>query len=501
MTRKFQKNDIVQIRIEDVGNGGEGIGKADGYTVFVKNAVPGDLVEARIIKAKKNYGYGRIEEIKEPSKDRTQPKCPLAQKCGGCQLQFLSYPAQLEYKQNKVKNDLIRIGGFDKEMIEELTEPIIGMENPLRYRNKAQFPVGLDEVTGKLSAGFYAPHSHRIIPCRDCLLGIEQNRDVLDVILEWMRENHVSAYDEKTGKGIVRHILIRYGFQSKEMLICLVINKKKLPAADKLISKLTENDTLKRYLKGITCSINTKNTNVILGDNMHVLWGNGYILDEIGGIRFRISPLSFYQVNPVQTEKLYGKVLEYAGLTGNETVWDLYCGIGTISLFLAKEAKKVYGVEIIPAAVEDAKRNATLNGFENTEFFVGKAEDAAGKLYEDPEAKADVVVVDPPRKGCDQALLNTILKMAPERIVYVSCDPATLARDLKILCGKDYQLRKVQAIEQFSMTIHVESCVLLERVSSRKADSYVKLNKKMEDYYRIKDSADAGKCGGVTENE
>ena len=512
MQRTFQKNDIVQVRIEDVGNSGEGIGKAEGYTLFVKNAVLGDLLEAKIIKAKKNYGYGRIEKILEPSANRVEPVCPIAGQCGGCQMQFLSYEAQLEYKQNKVRNDLIRIGGFDEGLIRKLMDPIIGMDKPFRYRNKAQFPIGyaldsnresrnmqpdhteIKKSTGRQEkkswsefgrkadvaliksgdrgtkvpvAGFYATHSHRIIPCDDCHLGIAENKEILDKILEWMQENHVSAYDEVRGKGTLRHVLIRYGFHSKELILCLVVNKKKVPAAAQLVEKLKIIQNSGYILKGITYSVNTEKTNVILGDNMQVLWGQGYITDEIDGIQFQISPLSFYQVNPAQTEKLYGKALEFAGLTGKEIVWDMYCGIGTISLFLAQKARKVYGVEIVPAAIEDAKRNAALNGITNAEFFVGKAEDAAAKLFAEEDARADVVVVDPPRKGCDQALLDTILKMAPEKVVYVSCDPATLARDLKILCAKDYALKKVQAVDQFPQTTHVETVCSLHRIEKK----------------------------------
>lgn len=455
---KFQKNDVVIIRIEDMSQTGEGIGKADGYTLFVKDTVIGDLAEVKIVKAKKNYGFGRLMRIVEPSGKRVVPVCPIARQCGGCQLQMLDYGEQLRFKEDKVRNDLMRIGGFEDVPM----EPIIGMEQPFRYRNKAQFPVGCDRE-GKAVAGFYAGRTHTIIPCRDCVLGAEANGEILSGILGWMEENHIPAYDEMSGEGLVRHVLIRYGFTTGEFMVCLVINGAGLPAKKALIDKLCGIEGI----RGITFSSNTRRTNVIMGDKDQKVWGDGYITDHIGKVKYQISPLSFYQVNPVQTKKLYETALEYAGLTGEETVWDLYCGIGTISLFLAQRAKQVYGVEIVPQAVEDARRNAELNGIENAEFYVGKAEEILPELYEKEKVRADVIVVDPPRKGCEESLLETMVQMKPERIVYVSCDPATLARDLKYLCGEGYEMVRVRAVDQFPMTVHVETVVLMSRVDGK----------------------------------
>lgn len=474
----YQKNDQVCLEITDMGNGGEGIGRtSDGYTLFVKDAVIGDEIEAKIVKAKKNYGYGRLMRVLRPSPDRVEPRCPKAGPCGGCQLQALSYEKQLEYKQNRVRNHLERIGGFSQIPM----EPIIGMEEPYHYRNKAQFPVGKNKE-GRIITGFYAGRTHSIIENRRCYLGVPGNEEILNRVIRWMENCHVDPYDEKNARGLVRHILIRYGFSSKEWMVCLVINGEEVPAKKQLIDALCEIPGM----TSITANVNTRRDNVILGEKILPLWGQTYITDQIGDVSYQISPLSFYQVNPVQTQKLYEKALSYANLQGNETVWDLYCGIGTISLFLAQKARKVYGVEIVLAAIEDARRNAALNGFQNVEFFVGKAEEILPQKYAEEGIYADVIVVDPPRKGCDQTLLNTILKMQPKRVVYVSCDSATLARDLKYLCEKDYRLEKVCPVDQFGMTVHTETVCLLSNRKS-KPDTHVDLTLDMEDYYRIKD--------------
>lgn len=455
----MQKNDELILKIEDMGVDGAGIGKADGMTFFVKDAVIGDVVRAKVMKLKKTYGYARLMELLEASPDRVEPKCPYYRQCGGCQIQALSYEKQLEFKERKVRNNLERIGGFSEIPM----EPIVGMEEPYHYRNKAQFPVGTDK-DGHIVTGFYAGRTHTIIPNRDCALGLPVNREILDLVIDFMEKYHVSAYDEKTGKGLVRHVLIRCGFTSKEKMVCLIINGKSLPHSEKLVEALRKIDGM----TSISINCNTGRTNVILGRKTVVLWGQEYITDQIGEISYEISPVSFYQVNPVQTEKLYGLALEYADLHGEETVWDLYCGIGTISLFLAQKAKQVYGVEIIPQAIENAKRNAVKNGIENAEFFVGKSEEVLPEFYEKEaaagrKAHADVIVVDPPRKGCDEKLLETIVKMAPDRVVYVSCDSATLARDLKILCENGYELKRVRAVDQFCHTVHTESVCLMER--------------------------------------
>ena len=458
---EFRKNDLVTLEIEDCGIDGEGIGKADGFTVFVKDAVIGDTVTAKIIKAKKNYGYGRLMEVLKPSPYRVEPKCEFARQCGGCQLQALSYDQQLVFKTNKVKGHLERIGGFTDIPM----EPIIGMDELFHYRNKAQFPVGRNKE-GKIVTGFYAGRTHNIIENRDCALGVAENKEVLDRVIAHMEKYGIEPYNEATGKGLVRHVLIRYGYFTKEVMVCLILNGNKIPKEEQLVRSLCEIPGM----TSITINVNKKHSNVILGEEIRLLWGQEYITDRIGDISYQISPLSFYQVNPMQTQKLYAKALEYADLHGQETVWDLYCGIGTISLFLAQKAKFVRGVEIVPAAIENAKENAKLNGLENTEFFVGKAEEVLPREYKKNGVYADVIVVDPPRKGCDETLLETMIEMNPERIVYVSCDSATLARDLKYLCERGYELRKVCPVDQFGMTVHVETVVLL---SHKKPDGHI----------------------------
>ena len=461
---EFRKNDLVTLEIEDCGIDGEGIGKADGFTVFVKDAVIGDTVTAKIIKAKKNYGYGRLMEVLKPSPYRVEPKCEFARQCGGCQLQALSYDQQLVFKTNKVKGHLERIGGFTDIPM----EPIIGMDELFHYRNKAQFPVGRNKE-GKIVTGFYAGRTHNIIENRDCALGVAENKEVLDRVIAHMEKYEIEPYNEATGKGLVRHVLIRYGYFTKEVMVCLILNGNKIPKEEQLVKSLCEIPGM----TSITINVNKKHSNVILGEEIRLLWGQEYITDRIGDISYQISPLSFYQVNPMQTQKLYAKALEYADLHGEETVWDLYCGIGTISLFLAQKAKFVRGVEIVPAAIENAKENAKLNGLENTEFFVGKAEEVLPREYKKNGVYADVIVVDPPRKGCDETLLETMIEMNPERIVYVSCDSATLARDLKYLCERGYELRKVCPVDQFGMTVHVETVVLL---SQQKPDDTIEID-------------------------
>ena len=461
---EFRKNDLVTLEIEDCGIDGEGIGKADGFTVFVKDAVIGDTVTAKIIKAKKNYGYGRLMEVLKPSPYRVEPKCEFARQCGGCQLQALSYDQQLVFKTNKVKGHLERIGGFTDIPM----EPIIGMDELFHYRNKAQFPVGRNKK-GKIVTGFYAGRTHNIIENRDCALGVAENKEVLDRVIAHMEKYGIEPYNEATGKGLVRHVLIRYGYFTKEVMVCLILNGNKIPKEEQLVKSLCEIPGM----TSITINVNKKHSNVILGEEIRLLWGQEYITDRIGDISYQISPLSFYQVNPMQTQKLYAKALEYADLHGQETVWDLYCGIGTISLFLAQKAKFVRGVEIVPAAIENAKENAKLNGLENTEFFVGKAEEVLPREYKKNGVYADVIVVDPPRKGCDETLLETMVEMNPERIVYVSCDSATLARDLKYLCERGYELRKVCPVDQFGMTVHVETVVLL---SQQKPDDTIEID-------------------------
>ena len=511
------KNELVTIEITDMGSGGEGIGRADGFTLFVKGAVVGDVIEAKVLKAKKTYGYAKIEKVLRPSEYRVEPVCPVAGRCGGCQLQSMSYSSQLGWKERKVKGCLERIGGVifsenretasgvcTNEDVDSIAKkvsvkeavgtdkpdflPILGMEDCLAYRNKAQFPVGRDK-NGKIVTGFYAGHSHAIIPSTTCAIQAPVNEVICKVVCEHMEQFNIAPYDEEKHTGLVRHILTRVGAVTGEVLVCLIVNGKSLPKAEILAERLKEaveafseaepgNEAYEAskavkeansggaahlILKGVCLNVNREKTNVILGNEIIPVWGETYITDYIGEVSFRISPLSFYQVNPKQTKVLYEKALEFVGLTGNEIVWDLYCGIGTISLFLAKKAKQVYGVEIVPQAIEDAKQNAIRNSITNAEFFVGAAEDILPEKYRESggSMRADVIVVDPPRKGCDEALLRTVVDMEPERVVYVSCDPATLARDVKYLEENGYRLVKAQPVDMFPFTEHVETVALL----------------------------------------
>lgn len=483
----YSKNDCVELTIEDIGVSGEGIGKVDGYTLFVKDTVIGDVVRVKIMKAKKNYGYARLMDIIKPSKDRVEPACPIARQCGGCQIQAMNYNAQLKYKQKLVKDNLLKISGLTEGVDYEMCE-ILGMDTPFRYRNKAQYPVGEDK-DGNIVMGFYAGHTHSIIACPDddCMLGHRDNAFILNAVKEWMKEYRVRAYNENIHKGTVRHVLVRTGYHTDEVMVCLVTKKMlRKEAADGLVKAIQK---LKLNVASLVVNINKEDTNVILGKECITLYGRPYIEDYIGDIKFQISPLSFYQVNPKQTEVLYNKALEFAGLKGNESVWDMYCGIGTISLFLAKKAGKVYGVEIVPQAIEDAKNNAKINNIDNAEFFVGKAEEVVPAFYkkqtgvqsdndstdskEYDMTRPDVVVVDPPRKGCDKKLLDTIVSMTPDRIVYVSCDSATLARDLKLLVEYGYKVEKVQPVDQFGNTVHVETVCLL---SQQKPDDTIEID-------------------------
>ncbi len=455
----LQKNDIIYLKIEDMSIDGEGIGKVEGYTLFVKDAIIGDEIEAKVVKAKKNYGYARLVKIIKQSTYRVEPLCSISRQCGGCQLQVLSYKKQLEFKQNKIKHNLESMGKCkDFEML-----PIIGMENPVHYRNKAQYPVRCDKE-GNIVMGFFAGRTHSVIEAEKCFLGVEENEAVLQAVKQYMMENKVAAYDENNHSGLVRHVLIRKGFSSGQVMVCLVINGSKLPQKEKLIEKLLPIEGM----TSISFNINKDKGNKILGEECITIYGTSTIVDTIGGVNFDISPQSFFQVNPIQTQILYSNALRFAGLTGKETVWDLYCGIGTISLFLARQAFQVYGIEIIPQAIDNARNNAKSNGISNVEFFVGKAEEILPAYYEKEKlagrsAQADVIVVDPPRKGCALELLDTIVKMQPEKVVYVSCDSATLARDVRYLEERGYQLRKVQGVDMFPHTTHVETVCLLSR--------------------------------------
>ena len=533
--QSLQKNDLIMLEITDLTEEGQGVGKKDGLVFFVKDSVMGDWVEARILKVKKNYAYAKVEKLLEASPYRITPLCPVAGKCGGCQLQHLSYEKELSWKEDRIAQSLIRIAGLSPEEVESKKEGILGGVLS-RYRNKAQYPVqsrkeirsggatsvsdwkvdgkwpGKNKIEAKekssdLSMGFYGFHSHRIIETEDCLINSAENPLILECIKEWAREYKISGYEEETGKGLLRHIFLRKGFSTGEILLCLVLNGKSLPHGKELwermqdLSLSVEEDgiqnganvhcgidaqskadeyfgkkgTVKGSIVGLCVNINEGSGNAILGRETRCLYGKDSIEDKIGELSFSISVPSFYQVNPVQTEKIYGKALEYAALTGEETVWDCYCGIGTISLFLAQKAKQVYGLEIVPEAIENAKKNAEKNGLHNTEFFVGAAEEVLPKWVEEQKREGkdvghlvDVVSLDPPRKGCDEACLSAVLELSPKRIVYVSCDPGSLARDMKYLGEGGYALEKWVGIDNFPRTGHVEMVALLSKLDADK---------------------------------
>lgn len=459
----IQKNEDLILNIDSQGYEGEGVGRHEGFPIFVQGALKGEQAKVKIVKVNKNYGFGKLEEILESSSQRIEPVCSIYKRCGGCNLQHSLYEGQLEFKRERVEDCLKKIGGLKDIEV----KPTLGMKEPWRYRNKVQLPVGKNK-DGKISIGFYAPRSHDIIDMESCHIQHKEADDVVEIVRHWMDRNGIKPYDEKNNfkgasednlKGMVRHIMVRKGYTTGEVMVVIVTTTKELPKKEKLIALLKEN------IEGLTSiiqNINPKNTNVVLGQECITLWGNDTIKDYIGDFHFNISPLSFFQVNPEQTRVLYEKALEFAGLTGEETVFDAYCGTGTISLFLSQKAKKVYGVEIIEPAIDNAKKNAEENGITNTEFIVGEAE----KIIPDMINKgiiADVVVVDPPRKGCGKELLDAVAKMAPKRIVYVSCDPSTLARDLGILSEQGYEVLEVQPVDMFPHTSHVETCVLLQR--------------------------------------
>ena len=451
----INKNDEVVIEIEDIGSDGEGIGKYQGYTLFVKNALIGDRIKVKVMKTKKTYGYARLLEIIDSSPYRVKPRCELAGKCGGCSIQHLAYEKQLEYKQNKVKSCLERIGGFHDELA---MDPIIGMEEPYNYRNKAQFPVGRDK-DGNVVIGFYAGGTHSIVDTTHCYIQAEVNEEIMKKVRTFLVEYDINIYDELQNSGLVRHILTRVGFTTREIMVCIIINGNELPHKEELIRSLCEIPDM----TSICLNVNKEKTNVVLGKKVITIWGQPFITDYIGNIKYQISPLSFYQVNPVQTRKLYETALIFADLQEDEVVWDLYCGIGTISLFLAQKAKLVYGVDIVPEAIDDARQNAEINHIENAVFFVGAAEEILPLKYKE-NCIADVIVVDPPRKGCEESLRESIIQMSPKRVVYISCDPATLARDLRYLCDRGYEVSKVQVVDQFAHTVHVETVVGLQKI-------------------------------------
>lgn len=449
-----KKNDYVDVVFEDLTHDGAGVAKVNGYPIFVPKCLPCEKANIKVVKVNKGYGYGRLVKMYEQSPFRVHVSRDEAHKYGGCQLEHMNYDGQLIFKQNKVEQILRRIGKLEDVVV----HPILSMDNPWHYRNKAQVPVC--EKDGKLIAGFYKPRSHDIIDTDENVLHMEVMDAAIHTVKEICASLGIQAYDEKNHQGDLRHIIARFGKKSGELMIVLVTRTANFPHKTELVAKIMARLP---QLTSLIQNINPVRTNVILGEKTKVLAGRDVIYDAIGDVKFAISPMSFYQVNPVQTKVLYDKALEYAQLTGNETVIDAYCGIGTISLFLAKQANKVYGVEIVREAIEDARKNAALNGIENVEFTVGKAEKVIPAWYESG-IRADVLVVDPPRKGCDEALLHTMIDMKPARIVYVSCNPATLARDLRILEDGGYKTVEVQPVDMFPQTTHVECVALMSRV-------------------------------------
>lgn len=446
-TIPVKKNDYIDVEFEDLTHDGAGVAKVDGYPIFVQGGLPGEKANIKVTKVNKGYGFGRLMEILERSAFRVECPAEDAHKYGGCQLQHISYEGQLKYKENQVKQVLMRIGKIEDVVV----HPILGMDNPWHYRNKAQVPVG--EKDGKLIAGFFKPRSHEIVDTNESLLHLQEINEAIKAVKEITSELGIQPYNEENHKGVLRHIMARYGRQTGELMVVIVTRTNEIPQQKKLVNEIVARLP---KVKSIVHNVNSKKTNVIMGDKTEVLWGSEVIYDYIGDIKFAISARSFYQVNPEQTKVLYDKALEYAELTGEESVIDAYCGIGTISLFLAQKAKKVFGVEIVPEAIEDAKRNAELNGIANADFAVGEAETVIPAWYEEGNS-ADVLVVDPPRKGCDEALLQTIIDMKPKKVVYVSCNPATLARDLRILEDGGYKTVEVQPVDMFPQTTHCEA--------------------------------------------
>ena len=454
------KNDEIELQIEDLSVNGDGIGHADGKAIFVPGALPGDYLRAGITKELRSYSFARIIKIISPSADRVEPRCPISSKCGGCQLQNMKYEAQLLWKENHVKDLLERVGGFERDEVDRVTGHVFGMEEPWRYRNKAQYPVRSDR-DGNIVTGFYARHSHRVVPCHDCLIGSDKDQKLLDTVTSWMKRNHVRPYDENNNKGLIRHILIRHAVQTNETMVCLVAASN-IPDADGL-----SKDLMSCGVESVVININKTKGNVILGHDTKLLAGQERIFDKIKNLSFAISARSFYQVNPVQTEKLYGKAIEFAGLTGLQNVYDLYCGTGTITLCLAEKAAHVTGIEIVDDAVRDAKENARRNGIRNVSFYAGAVEKILPDLIK--KKKADVVVMDPPRKGCDIKVLEAVMESKPDRVIYVSCDPATLARDLGIM-KREYDLKEVQPVDMFPETVGIENvCCMLRKNRKGKA--------------------------------
>lgn len=447
----LRKNEEYVVNIIDNGFAGEGIAKIDGITVFIPNAIKGEKIKIKILKVTTSIAYGKIIEILDRSDFRTESDCETYSRCGGCAMRHISYDATVEMKKKAVETTLTKALGRNINVAN-----VIKMEEPYNYRNKLQYPIGVDE-TGKPVMGVYAERSHTIIPTQNCRIQDKLSQAIANSIYAFILENKIKVYDEIKLEGSIRHLIIRIGKRTNEVMITLVTNTKEIPKEKELVEFITSKY---KEVKTIVKNINNKNTNVILGKENYVLYGEGYIYDYLGDFKFKISPMSFYQVNPIQTEKLYSKAVEYAELTGKETIFDLYCGIGTIGIFASPNAKKLYGIETIPEAIKDAKENAKLNNIENAEFFVGDVEKTLPEFIKQRNIKPDVVFVDPPRKGCDKTALETLLQIEANKIVYVSCNPATLGRDLKFLEEK-YDIKEISICEMFPFTHHIECCLVL----------------------------------------
>ena len=447
----LKKNEEYIVEILDNGFQGEGIAKIDGFTVFISNAIKGEKIKIKILKVNSSHAFGKILEIINPSTDRIDADCNVYPRCGGCAIRHVNYDKTIEMKKSSVEATLKKTLGREIKISE-----VIKMEKPLYYRNKLQYPIGLDE-NQKPVMGVYAERTHKIISTNECKIQNELSQKIANDIFKFICENNIPVYDEEKLNGSIRHLIIRIGVKTNEVMVTIVSNTKELKFQNELVLYITE-----KYpeIKTIAKNINSKNTNVILGNETEILYGDGYIYDILGDFKFKISPMSFYQVNPVQTEKLYSKAVEYAELTGEETVFDLYCGIGTIGIFASKKVKKLYGIETIKEAIDDAKENAKLNNLDNAEFFVGDVEKTLPEFIKERNILADVVFVDPPRKGCDKTALDTLLEIKPKKIVYISCNPATLARDLKILEEK-YEIKDISICDMFPFTHHIESVAML----------------------------------------
>ncbi len=453
---QIKKNDIIELSITEMTGQGSGIGKYEGMAIFVPMTAKGDKILAKVLKVKKNYAFAKIEKILISSEARIEPDCKCYSKCGGCVFRHISYDEELKIKEQRVLDAIKRIGKIDNFHLNS----IVGSAQPNGYRNKSQIPIGKDK-DGKAVMGFYGNHSHRIIDNSECFLHPKEFDEIAEIFRKWINKYHIEVYDENTHRGIVRHLYLRYAKKNNQIMVCPVINSNDLPYKKELIDLLTD---YSNSITSVILNINKDKTNVVLGKKCVTIYGDDHITDELCGLKFNISPLSFYQINRDQTEKLYSIAADFAGLSGEEFVIDLYCGTGTIGLSMVGRAKKLIGIEIIPQAIENARENAKNNNIENAEFICADSAEAAERLSKN-NTSPDVVIVDPPRKGCDGIVIDSICKMSPKRVVYVSCDPETLARDLSAFEDSGYKVKEVTPVDMFPRTQHVETVALIEKIS------------------------------------